>query len=81
MSALRSASARSQSSQTKTVPARAPPPSNSSVEDHFFWTYTEEPHKSRRQAIIKAHPEASSHFRLPAQPSYVIRRYSHGVSS
>ncbi|EFW19965.1 hypothetical protein D8B26_003552 [Coccidioides posadasii str. Silveira] len=57
MSALRSASARSQSSQTKTVPARAPPPSNSSVEDHFFWTYTEEPHKSRRQAIIKAHPE------------------------
>lgn len=27
------------------------------VEDHFFWTYTEEPHRSRRQAIIKAHPE------------------------
>lgn len=23
----------------------------------FFWTYTEEPHRSRRQAIIKAHPE------------------------
>ena len=25
--------------------------------DKFFWTYTEEPHKSRRHAIIKAHPE------------------------
>ncbi|KAL4956583.1 methionine aminopeptidase [Aspergillus filifer] len=38
---------------------RAPPPGNSSVEDHFFWTYTEEPHRSRRQAIIKAHPEVT----------------------
>ncbi|KAG5204438.1 Sphingolipid delta-4 desaturase [Trichophyton interdigitale] len=37
-------------------PAAAPPP-NSSIEDHFFWTYTEEPHRTRRQAIIKAHPE------------------------
>ena len=28
------------------------------VKEHdFFWTYTEEPHRSRRQAIIKAHPE------------------------
>lgn len=26
--------------------------------DHdFFWTYTEEPHRTRRLAIIKAHPE------------------------
>jgi hypothetical protein len=25
--------------------------------DDFFWTYTEEPHATRRQAIIKAHPE------------------------
>ena len=25
--------------------------------EHFFWTYTEEPHRSRRMAIIKAHPE------------------------
>lgn len=23
----------------------------------FFWTYTEEPHQTRRQQIIKAHPE------------------------
>ncbi|KIW12650.1 hypothetical protein PV08_09928 [Exophiala spinifera] len=27
------------------------------VEDKFFWTYTEEPHRTRRQAIIKAHKE------------------------
>lgn len=26
-------------------------------EQEFFWTYTEEPHRTRRQAIIKAHPE------------------------
>ncbi|KAF2742476.1 sphingolipid delta4-desaturase [Sporormia fimetaria CBS 119925] len=32
-------------------------PSNDS--DHFFWTYTEEPHRTRRQAIIKAHPEVT----------------------
>jgi len=25
--------------------------------DEFFWAYTEEPHATRRQAIIKAHPE------------------------
>jgi len=25
--------------------------------NRFFWTYTEEPHRTRRQAIIKAHPE------------------------
>lgn len=35
--------------------ASAPPPT--SPQDDFFWTYTEEPHKTRRQAIIKAHPE------------------------
>lgn len=28
----------------------------SSNDDQFFWTYTEEPHRTRRQAIIKAHP-------------------------
>ncbi|KAG9792262.1 dihydroceramide delta(4)-desaturase, partial [Aureobasidium melanogenum] len=28
-----------------------------SIEDKFFWTYTEEPHRTRRQAIIKAHKE------------------------
>lgn len=33
-----------------------PPPIE--VKEHdFFWTYTEEPHRTRRMAIIKAHPE------------------------
>jgi sphingolipid 4-desaturase/C4-monooxygenase len=30
-----------------------------STEDQFFWTYTEEPHRTRRQVIIKAHPEVT----------------------
>lgn len=29
-------------------------------EQDFFWTYTEEPHRTRRLAIIKAHPEVGS---------------------
>ena len=29
----------------------------SSPKDDFFWAYTEEPHKTRRLEIIKAHPE------------------------
>lgn len=29
----------------------------------FFWTYTEEPHRTRRIAIIKAHPEVT--YSLP----------------
>ena len=36
-----------------------PPPHQSSDVDKFFWTYTEEPHRTRRQAIIKAHPEVT----------------------
>ncbi|KAL8704093.1 MAG: hypothetical protein Q9201_002754 [Fulgogasparrea decipioides] len=30
-----------------------------STSDHFFWSYTEEPHRTRRQAIIKSHPEVT----------------------
>ncbi len=38
------------------IASPAPPPLE--VKEHdFFWTYTEEPHRTRRQAIIKAHPE------------------------
>ncbi|KAI9893199.1 MAG: hypothetical protein M1814_000326 [Vezdaea aestivalis] len=32
-------------------------PTSQCTHDKFFWTYTEEPHRTRRQAIIKAHPE------------------------
>ncbi|PWY93729.1 hypothetical protein BO94DRAFT_532662 [Aspergillus sclerotioniger CBS 115572] len=60
---LRVSAAKSQAPPTttdKTQPsARIPPPEQSAVEDQFFWTYTEEPHRSRRQAIIKAHPEVT----------------------
>jgi sphingolipid delta-4 desaturase len=37
-----------------------PLPSESKHEQDFFWTYTEEPHRTRRMAIIKAHPEVGS---------------------
>lgn len=55
---------------TATVPSKSPAPRGFTVKadgqqepkfenehDHFFWTYTEEPHRTRRMAIIKAHPE------------------------
>jgi len=36
----------------------------------FFWTYTEEPHRTRRLAIIKAHPEVRTHpGSLPVRPN------------
>jgi len=31
-------------------------------QNDFFWAYTEEPHRSRRMAIIKAHPEVALPF-------------------
>jgi sphingolipid delta-4 desaturase len=41
----------------------AAPEAEAQVDDasyrDFFWTYTEEPHRTRRLAIIKAHPEVS----------------------
>lgn len=40
-------------------PTSKPNSSPQSPEDHFFWTYTEEPHRTRRQAIIRAHPEVT----------------------
>ncbi|KAJ5747803.1 uncharacterized protein N7511_009499 [Penicillium nucicola] len=45
-------------SKTEPASARIQAP-EALVDDHFFWTYTEEPHRSRRQAIIKAHPEVT----------------------
>lgn len=55
-------------------PRVSPPPSV--VEDQFFWTYTEEPHRSRRQAIIKAHPEVKCHpvylaVNVPFRPTFI----------
>ena len=41
----------------------------------FLWLMTEEPHRSRRKAIMKAHPEVSidppsASFLLPAVPRH-----------
>ncbi|KAG9255725.1 fatty acid desaturase-domain-containing protein [Emericellopsis atlantica] len=48
----KSASAASLSSKKDTLADKAVADAND-----FFWTYTEEPHRTRRLAIIKAHPE------------------------
>ncbi|RCI16856.1 hypothetical protein L249_1889 [Ophiocordyceps polyrhachis-furcata BCC 54312] len=37
----------------------SPPPTSFPDHHDFFWTYTEEPHRTRRLAIIKAHPEVT----------------------
>ncbi|KAI6363078.1 hypothetical protein MCOR25_006022 [Pyricularia grisea] len=58
---------KSKTSSSKSVPP-PPPPSVPTVKEReaietehkdFFWTYTEEPHRTRRLAIIKAHPEVT----------------------
>ncbi|KAH8428779.1 sphingolipid delta(4)-desaturase family protein [Aspergillus melleus] len=56
---LRVSAAKKGSAADEKPSPRVPPPETSAVDDHFFWTYTEEPHRSRRQAIIKAHPEVT----------------------
>ena len=47
--------------------AEATPPRLEVGEHDFFWTYTEEPHRTRRQAIIKAHPEVCLSSSLRSQ--------------
>ena len=42
---------------SKTAPQAKEQAAPTDKQDDFFWTYTEEPHATRRQAIIKAHPE------------------------
>ena len=61
------------SSHTTTVqesPVKTQVGSAAQNNDQFFWSYTEEPHRTRRQAIIKAHPEVRV-----ADLSNVIIRY------
>lgn len=36
----------------------------------FFWSYTEEPHRSRRLAIIKAHPEVRENLVSFSRPCH-----------
>jgi sphingolipid delta-4 desaturase len=45
------------SSTTTAVAAKTEPKED---KNDFFWTYTEEPHRTRRMAIIKAHPEVNA---------------------
>ncbi|KAL9640038.1 MAG: hypothetical protein Q9204_000874 [Flavoplaca sp. TL-2023a] len=40
--------------------------------DHFFWTYTEEPHQSRRQAIVKAHPQVTKLCGYEPLTKYIV---------
>ena len=47
----------SRTTTVQTSPNESRTDSNTHDNDRFFWSYTEEPHKTRRQAIIKAHPE------------------------
>ncbi|KAI1958641.1 sphingolipid delta-4 desaturase [Ophidiomyces ophidiicola] len=72
-SIVKTTSVQSPPPKTTSLSGRVPPPpSSSSVEDHFFWTYTEEPHKSRRQAIIKAHPEVLKLCGIEPLTKYVV---------
>ncbi|CAI6338617.1 unnamed protein product [Periconia digitata] len=41
-------------------------------QDSFFWTYTEEPHRTRRMAIIKAHPEVTKLCGPESLTKYVV---------
>lgn len=48
-------------------PSPAPAAAEGVDKSHdFFWTYTEEPHRTRRLAIIKAHPEVRALLIGPA---------------
>lgn len=44
---------------TVSVSKTAPVPEAHEVTDEFYWTYQEEPHRSRRKEIIKAHPHVT----------------------
>lgn len=63
-------SAASTATKEATPPANASPaPQQEQEKLDFLWTYTEEPHRTRRLAIIKAHPEVTPP-RLPPSPIF-----------
>lgn len=50
-------STKTSNGKLRTKPEKETPSPLTGKEQDFFWTYTEEPHRTRRMAIIKAHPE------------------------
>lgn len=64
-----SASASTSASADEPEPAKAATGDG----DDFLWMYTEEPHRSRRMAILKTHPEVSPDHRLSLLPLHGAR--------
>jgi sphingolipid delta-4 desaturase len=57
MAATNSSTVTSRAKGDSPSPAPAAEHNDAANKNDFFWTYTEEPHRTRRLAIIKAHPE------------------------
>lgn len=49
--------------------------------DDFFWSYTEEPHRTRRQAIVKTHPEVGFPLGLQTLETSVVDFTSAGYKT
>ena len=58
-------------STTATTATHTTPVEHLKEADRFFWTYTEEPHRTRRQAIVKAHPEVGA-VRLGGEEATIL---------
>ncbi|KAF2142303.1 uncharacterized protein K452DRAFT_286737 [Aplosporella prunicola CBS 121167] len=54
------------------VEEKKPTPGGGAGHDDFYWTYTEEPHRTRRMAIIKAHPEVTKLCGPEPMTKYVV---------
>lgn len=68
-------------STSSTVTKTPKPVHDSKTEQDFFWTYTEEPHRTRRLAIIKAHPEVRPPHTAPNASSHSPLTTSRSPSS
>ncbi|KAJ3482325.1 hypothetical protein NLG97_g7599 [Lecanicillium saksenae] len=64
-----SKTAAGKSGEKKTTPAEVKTDANGPKD--FFWTYTEEPHRTRRLEIIKKHPEVRNKNTSDFAPRWV----------